>query len=68
MLEKDNNINVVAATAKSLSILAQKLGPPVFSSRASNIISIISDRFKEKKAIVRDPLIECIDLVFKTTV
>uniref|UniRef100_A0A0N4ZIA9 TOG domain-containing protein n=1 Tax=Parastrongyloides trichosuri TaxID=131310 RepID=A0A0N4ZIA9_PARTI len=60
VLEKDANINVAALSAKCLSAFAyglrQKFGPYVL-----NIASVIFEKFKEKKPILRDPLIELID-------
>uniref|UniRef100_A0A0N4ZF30 TOG domain-containing protein n=1 Tax=Parastrongyloides trichosuri TaxID=131310 RepID=A0A0N4ZF30_PARTI len=60
ILEKDANINVAALSAKCLSAFAyglrQKFGPFV-----PGIAGTIFEKFKEKKPILRDPLIELID-------
>ena len=39
-----------------------------FAPYASTVVPVIFERFKEKKPQLRDPLVECIDAVYATTV
>ncbi|CAJ0930957.1 unnamed protein product, partial [Mesorhabditis belari] len=65
LLGKDANINVAALAAKCLGGVAfglrKKFGP-----HASGLLPTILEKFKEKKPLLRDPLVECIDRVGAT--
>lgn len=39
-----------------------------FSPYSRSVLAIIFTKFKEKKPVLRDPLVECADAVFATTV
>lgn len=60
ILEKDANINVAALSAKCLSAFAYGLRQK-FSPFVPGIAGVIFEKFKEKKPILRDPLVELID-------
>uniref|UniRef100_A0A1I7XQC1 Cytoskeleton-associated protein 5 n=1 Tax=Heterorhabditis bacteriophora TaxID=37862 RepID=A0A1I7XQC1_HETBA len=62
VIEKDANINVAALAAKCLKSLAEGLRKK-FAPHAATVIPIILEKFKEKKPLLRDPLVECIDAV-----
>uniref|UniRef100_A0AC35UH82 Cytoskeleton-associated protein 5 n=1 Tax=Rhabditophanes sp. KR3021 TaxID=114890 RepID=A0AC35UH82_9BILA len=62
ILAKDANINVVAEAGKLLSLLAKGLGPK-FKDYGTPFIPVIFEKFKEKKAILKDVLVEAIDLI-----
>ncbi|GMS83915.1 hypothetical protein PENTCL1PPCAC_6090, partial [Pristionchus entomophagus] len=64
-LEKDVNINVAAGAASSLSLMAAALRND-FEAYAPKVASICFEKFKEKKTIVREKVIECIDAVATT--
>ncbi|VDO29637.1 unnamed protein product [Onchocerca flexuosa] len=65
VLAKDANINVCALAAKCITGLANGLRTK-FAQFATLYISVIFERFKEKKSTLRDPLIECIDAIALT--
>ncbi|KAM3717569.1 Zygote defective protein [Dirofilaria immitis] len=65
VLAKDANINVCALAAKCITGLANGLRTK-FAQFATLYISVIFERFKEKKSTLRDPLIECIDTIALT--
>ncbi|KAL3984838.1 CLASP N terminal family protein [Acanthocheilonema viteae] len=65
VLAKDANINVCALAAKCITGLANGLQTK-FAQFATLYIPVIFERFKEKKSILRDPLIECIDAIVLT--
>jgi hypothetical protein len=61
-------LNVATASAKCITILAQRLGSSFFQQLSSSLVLAIGERFKDKRAVIRDPLVSCIDAVFTTTV
>uniref|UniRef100_A0A915Q0H8 TOG domain-containing protein n=1 Tax=Setaria digitata TaxID=48799 RepID=A0A915Q0H8_9BILA len=65
VLAKDANINVCALAAKCVAGLAKGLRTK-FAQFATLYVPVIFERFKEKKPILRDPLIECIDAIALT--
>ncbi|KAI1721756.1 HEAT repeat domain-containing protein [Ditylenchus destructor] len=66
VLEKDSNINVASVAAKCVTCLANGLRQK-FGVHGSTIAPVIFEKFKEKKPVLRDPLIECIDAIYSTT-
>ncbi|CAD6186294.1 unnamed protein product [Caenorhabditis auriculariae] len=66
VLEKDANINVAALAANCLKGIADGLRLK-FQPHAAAVIPVIFDKFKEKKPLLRDPLIACIDAMAATT-
>ncbi|KJH44505.1 HEAT repeat protein [Dictyocaulus viviparus] len=66
IIEKDANINVAALAAKCMKGLAEGLRKK-FVPHVASVLPVIFDRFKEKKPLLRDPLIECIDAIAATT-
>lgn len=67
ILRDDANINVAASAAKCITGLAMGLRRD-FSQHAKSIVPIVLAKFKEKKQMLRDPLIACIDALFAATV
>lgn len=67
MLDKDANINVTALAAKCLTGFANGLRSK-FAIFVRDVAPVIFEKFKEKKPLLRDNLIECIDAVYNTTV
>ncbi|GMR52534.1 hypothetical protein PMAYCL1PPCAC_22729, partial [Pristionchus mayeri] len=59
-LEKDVNINVAAGAAACLSLIAASLRTD-FAPYASQVMSTCFDKFKEKKSVVREKVMECVD-------
>ena len=66
IISKDSNINVVAAAGKVVAGLAKGLRAN-FSPYSSALVPAILDKFKEKKSVVKDALVEAIDEIYKTT-
>ncbi|KHJ97209.1 HEAT repeat protein [Oesophagostomum dentatum] len=66
IIEKDANINVAALAAKCMKCVAEGLRKK-FAPHAPAVIPVIFDKFKEKKPLLRDPLVECIDAIAATT-
>ncbi|KAK5976231.1 hypothetical protein GCK32_004661 [Trichostrongylus colubriformis] len=66
IIEKDANINVAALAAKCMKGVAEGLRKK-FAPHAPSVVPTIFDKFKEKKPILRDPLVECIDAISATT-
>uniref|UniRef100_A0A914PE31 TOG domain-containing protein n=1 Tax=Panagrolaimus davidi TaxID=227884 RepID=A0A914PE31_9BILA len=66
ILSKDANIYVRAAAAKCITQLAKGLRSK-FANHVPSVIEVIFEKFKEKKALLRDPLIEAIDAIYPTT-
>uniref|UniRef100_A0A1I7TY19 Cytoskeleton-associated protein 5 n=1 Tax=Caenorhabditis tropicalis TaxID=1561998 RepID=A0A1I7TY19_9PELO len=66
VLEKDANIMVAALAANCLAGLANGLRSN-FQQYAVSVAPIIFEKFKEKKLMLRDQLITCIDAVVATT-
>uniref|UniRef100_A0A1I7UF87 Cytoskeleton-associated protein 5 n=1 Tax=Caenorhabditis tropicalis TaxID=1561998 RepID=A0A1I7UF87_9PELO len=66
VLEKDANILVAALAANCLAGLANGLRSK-FQQFAVSVAPIIFEKFKEKKPMLRDPLVKCIDAVVATT-
>jgi len=66
ILSKDSNINVASVAAKIVAGLAKGLRLN-FSPHVSTFVPVIFEKFKEKKPIVKDALVEAIDAVYKTT-
>uniref|UniRef100_A0A914QU13 TOG domain-containing protein n=1 Tax=Panagrolaimus davidi TaxID=227884 RepID=A0A914QU13_9BILA len=66
ILSKDANINVCSVAAKCITQLAKGLRTK-FGSYAATFVPVIFEKFKEKKALLRDPLIEAIDAIYPTT-
>uniref|UniRef100_A0A914XTI6 TOG domain-containing protein n=1 Tax=Panagrolaimus superbus TaxID=310955 RepID=A0A914XTI6_9BILA len=66
ILAKDANINVCAIAAKCITQLAKGLRTK-FSPHVLTITPIVFEKFKEKKALLRDPLIETIDAVYASS-
>ncbi|GMR36178.1 hypothetical protein PMAYCL1PPCAC_06373 [Pristionchus mayeri] len=64
-LEKDVNINVAAGAAACLSLMAAALRTD-FKAYAPKVVSTCFDKFKEKKSVVREKVIECVDAVATT--
>uniref|UniRef100_A0A914RZI1 TOG domain-containing protein n=1 Tax=Parascaris equorum TaxID=6256 RepID=A0A914RZI1_PAREQ len=62
ILEKDANINVCAVAARCLTAFASGLRKK-FAPHAAVVTPVIFEKFKEKKPVLRDPLIDCIDAV-----
>ncbi|VDN55249.1 unnamed protein product [Dracunculus medinensis] len=60
VIANDVNINVLALAIRSVAKIAQALRYK-FSSLTPKIMEILLEKFKEKKVILREPLIECID-------
>lgn len=65
ILEKDANINVCALAARCITSLANGLRKK-FAMHVNLVIPVIFEKFKEKKPVLRDPLIDCIDAVAAT--
>ncbi|KIH42655.1 HEAT repeat protein, partial [Ancylostoma duodenale] len=65
MLAKDANINVCALTAKCIKCFATGLRTK-FAPYAQSIIPIVFEKLKEKKPLLKDPLIECADAIAAT--
>ncbi|EYC31023.1 hypothetical protein Y032_0004g1910 [Ancylostoma ceylanicum] len=66
IIEKDANINVAALAAKCMKLVAEGLRKK-FAPHAPGVVPAIFDKFKEKKPLLRDPLVECIDAIAATT-
>uniref|UniRef100_A0A914V058 TOG domain-containing protein n=1 Tax=Plectus sambesii TaxID=2011161 RepID=A0A914V058_9BILA len=66
VLGKDANINVQAVAAKCLHGIASGLRKK-FAPYAVVVAPTIFEKFKEKKPLLRDPLVECIDAVAAST-
>ncbi|MFH4974191.1 hypothetical protein AB6A40_000900 [Gnathostoma spinigerum] len=66
ILEKDANINVCAMAAKCLTAIASGLRKK-FAPHVALVTPVIFEKFKEKKPLLRDPLIDCIDAVAAST-
>jgi negative regulator of replication initiation len=66
LLEKDSNINVQSLAAKCLTCVAKGLRAK-FGPFAPTVMPAILDKFKEKKPLLRDPLVECVDAVYATS-
>uniref|UniRef100_A0A914Y594 TOG domain-containing protein n=1 Tax=Panagrolaimus superbus TaxID=310955 RepID=A0A914Y594_9BILA len=66
ILAKDANINVCAIAAKCITQLAKGLRTK-FSPHVLTITPIVFEKFKEKKALLRDPLIETIDAIYASS-
>uniref|UniRef100_A0A0K0F5E8 Zygote defective protein 9 (inferred by orthology to a C. elegans protein) n=1 Tax=Strongyloides venezuelensis TaxID=75913 RepID=A0A0K0F5E8_STRVS len=64
IIAKDANINVAAVAAKLVTILANGLKNK-FKDYGTPFVAVIFDKFKEKKAVLRDPLCETIDAIGK---
>lgn len=62
VLGKDANINVQAVAAKCLHGVASGLRKK-FAPFAVTVVPTVFEKFKEKKPLLRDPLVECIDAV-----
>ena len=67
MLSSDANINCASQAAKSLTGFARGLRTK-FGTHAQTVAPTVLEKFKEKKAILRDPLIDLIDAVYANTV
>ncbi|VDK56206.1 unnamed protein product [Anisakis simplex] len=66
ILEKDPNINVCAVAARCLTAFANGLRKK-FGNYTAVVTPVIFEKFKEKKPVLRDPLIDCIDAVAAST-
>ncbi|WKX94803.1 hypothetical protein Q1695_011794 [Nippostrongylus brasiliensis] len=66
IIEKDANINVAALAAKCMKGIAEGLRKK-FAPHAAAVVPVVFDKFKEKKPLLRDPLVECIDAIAATT-
>ncbi|KAE9550232.1 hypothetical protein FO519_006552 [Halicephalobus sp. NKZ332] len=66
ILSKDSNINVASVAAKVVAGLAKGLRMS-FAPYSSTFVPVIFEKFKEKKPIVKDALVEAIDAIYKTT-
>lgn len=66
IISKDTNIVVATLAIKCLSMLASGLRKG-FHSHANACVSILLEKFKEKKANVVQTLRECIDAVYQAT-
>lgn len=66
IISKDTNIVVATLAIKSLSLLASGLRKG-FHAYANSCISVLLEKFKEKKANVVQTLRECIDAVYLAT-
>ena len=67
ILATEPNINRTALAAQSLTAFAKGLRAKFFPY-AATVAPIVFEKFKEKKAILREPLIDLIDAVFATSV
>lgn len=67
ILEKDANINVAALSAKCITGLCSGVRLK-FGIYSKSFAPRIFEKFKEKKPVLRDPLIECIDAVYSISV
>ena len=67
MLGSDANINCASQAAKSLTGFAKGLRNK-FGPCTASLAPVIFDKFKEKKATLREPLVELIDAVFACSV
>jgi cytoskeleton-associated protein 5 len=67
MLGSDANINCASQAAKCLIGFAKGLGTK-FGPNVASVVPVIFDKFKEKKASLRDPLIGLIDAIFAISV
>ncbi|CAL2034011.1 unnamed protein product [Caenorhabditis brenneri] len=66
IIEKDVNVNVAALAAQVLRDVAQK-SRFAYSSLAQRSFPVIFDKLKDKKAVLRDALVECCDEAANTT-
>ncbi|EGT31920.1 hypothetical protein CAEBREN_10709 [Caenorhabditis brenneri] len=66
IIEKDVNVNVAALAAQILKDVAQK-SRFAYSSLAQRSFPVIFDKLKDKKAVLRDALVECCDEAANTT-
>uniref|UniRef100_A0A914D6Z3 TOG domain-containing protein n=1 Tax=Acrobeloides nanus TaxID=290746 RepID=A0A914D6Z3_9BILA len=66
IIKSDANINVAAVAVKCVTNFATGLRK-AFQPYATSLALIILEKFKEKKPILKDPLIECIDAIYATT-
>ncbi|KAE9553441.1 hypothetical protein FO519_003354 [Halicephalobus sp. NKZ332] len=66
IISKDSNINVIAVAAKVVAKLAKGLRTN-FSPYSSIFVPVVLEKFKEKKSLVKDSLVEAIDEIYKTT-
>uniref|UniRef100_A0A7E4UZT1 TOG domain-containing protein n=1 Tax=Panagrellus redivivus TaxID=6233 RepID=A0A7E4UZT1_PANRE len=66
VLGKDSNINVAAVAAKCITQLAKGLRQK-FAPHIPTVSPVIFDKFKEKKIILRDPLVNTIDAIHATS-
>lgn len=62
ILEKDSNVNVAAFAAKSILGFSKGLRHN-FSSEAQATMASAFEKFKERKAVLREPLIDCVDSI-----
>jgi hypothetical protein len=67
IIKSDANINVASVAVKCVTNFATGLRK-AFQSYTNSLAPIILEKFKEKKPILKDPLIECIDAIYATTV
>uniref|UniRef100_A0A914HZS0 G-protein coupled receptors family 1 profile domain-containing protein n=1 Tax=Globodera rostochiensis TaxID=31243 RepID=A0A914HZS0_GLORO len=65
-MANDSNINVVTSAAKCMAGFAKGLRAK-FAPHVLLVLPVIFGKFKEKKQILRDALIECVDAVFAST-
>jgi cytoskeleton-associated protein 5 len=67
MLGSDANINCAAQAAKCLTGFAKGLRTK-FAHNALTVAPVVFEKFREKKATLKDPLVELIDAVFASSV
>uniref|UniRef100_A0A183BL30 G_PROTEIN_RECEP_F1_2 domain-containing protein n=1 Tax=Globodera pallida TaxID=36090 RepID=A0A183BL30_GLOPA len=66
VMANDSNINVVTSAAKCMAGFAKGLRAK-FAPHVLLVLPVIFGKFKEKKQMLRDALIECVDAVFACT-
>lgn len=67
VIKNDANINVASVAVKCIANLATGLRR-AFQPYTTSLTPIILEKFKEKKPVLKDPLVECIDAIYMTTV
>uniref|UniRef100_A0A914CYG4 TOG domain-containing protein n=1 Tax=Acrobeloides nanus TaxID=290746 RepID=A0A914CYG4_9BILA len=66
VIKNDANINVASVAVKCIANLATGLRR-AFQPYTTSLTPIILEKFKEKKPVLKDPLVECIDAIYMTT-
>ncbi|CAJ0571285.1 unnamed protein product, partial [Mesorhabditis spiculigera] len=66
LVGKDANINVNAVAAKCIAAVAYGLRAK-FAPHASTLFPTVIEKLKEKKPLLRDPVVDCLDKMAATT-